>query len=108
MSKPQSSLRLFATNAWRATRDRELRGLAAFLAILLAIGTFFFMVVEGWTVMDSLYHSAMLITTVGNSDTSPVTGIGKLFSTVYVFVGLGSVLAFVALFAGHVHRRPDK
>jgi hypothetical protein len=108
MSKPISPLRRFSTNLASATRDPEIRGFATFILLLLLAGTVYFALAEGWTFLDSFYHSAMLITTVGNSELIPVNPWSKLISVAYVFIGLGSVLGFVALFAGHIHRRTGK
>ncbi|WP_425045821.1 potassium channel family protein [Primorskyibacter sp. S87] len=70
---------------------------ALFLAILLLLsGTLFYRSVEGWSWVDALYFSATTISTVGLGDLSPSTGIGKIFTVLYIFVGVG---VFVALFA---------
>ena len=98
----------FVTDLFRALRDPELQGLGLFVLILLLAGTIFYSLVEHWNAVDALYHSAMILTTIGSSDLTPSTPLSKLFTVVYVFLGLGSVLGFVALFAGHIHRRPPK
>ncbi|MDF2460638.1 MAG: Ion channel [Candidatus Saccharibacteria bacterium] len=108
MSKSTPPLRRFTTNLVGAVRDPEIKGFAIFILLLLLAGTVYFALAEGWTFLDSFYHSAMLITTVGNSELVPVNPWSKLVSVAYVFIGLGSVLGFVALFAGHIHRRSRK
>lgn len=70
-------------------------GLALAIAILLS-GTVFYRSVEGWSWTDALYFSATTISTVGLGDLAPQTQIGKLFTVIYIFVGVG---VFVALFA---------
>ncbi|MEP2029973.1 MAG: potassium channel family protein [Paracoccaceae bacterium] len=52
--------------------------------------------VEGWSWVDALYFSATTMSTVGLGDLSPQTDFGKLFTVIYIFVGVG---VFVALFA---------
>ena len=106
--KPTSPLSLFVRNVAHAGTDPEIQGLGAFILIMMLIGTVFYSVVEGWNFVDSFYHSAMILTTIGASDLTPVTPIGKIFTVVFVFIGLGSVLGFVAVFAGHIHGRPPK
>src|SRR6185369_48418 len=109
MKRRLSPLRRFVENLLRANRDRELRGFVYFILVLLAIGTVFYTAVEHWSPLDAFYHSAMIITTIGMSDVMPHTVAGKLFTVAYVFVGLGSVLGFVAVFAGHIHgKSPDR
>ncbi|MBB93694.1 MAG: transporter [Rhodobacteraceae bacterium] len=70
---------------------------ALFLAIIILLsGTLFYRGVEGWSWIDALYFCATTISTVGLGDLAPQTDIGKVFTVVYIFVGVG---IFVALFA---------
>ena len=62
---------------------------------LLAIGTVFYSLVEGWTALDALYFSVTTLTTVGLGDYTPQTGLGKIFTIVYVLAGVSVILAFV-------------
>ena len=64
-------------------------------AILLS-GTVFYRTVEGWSWTDSMYFSVTTMSTVGLGDLSPETVLGKLFTVIYIFVGVG---VFVLLFA---------
>lgn len=71
---------------------------AAFLLAMLTLvtGTIFYHNVEGWSWLDALYFSVATVSTVGFGDLAPQTMLGKLFTVVYIFVGVG---VFVALFA---------
>ncbi|MCR9086866.1 MAG: potassium channel family protein [Rhodobacteraceae bacterium] len=69
-------------------------GLVLALLILLS-GTVFYRGVEGWSWTDALYFSATTVSTVGSGDLSPETELGKIFTVVYIFVGVG---VFVLLF----------
>ncbi len=90
-----NALRLLKAIA-RSWRDPHFRGgLVLCLAILLS-GTVFYSSVEGWHWLDALYFSATTLSTVGFGDLAPVTPIGKVFTVIYIFVGVG---VFVALFA---------
>jgi voltage-gated potassium channel Kch len=64
--------------------------------LILLSGTVFYRTVEGWSWIDALYFSVTTISTVGLGDLSPQTDFGKLFTVVYIFVGVG---VFVALFS---------
>jgi len=70
---------------------------AGFLLALLILfsGTVFYRTVEGWSWVDSLFFSVTTISTVGLGDLSPQTDAGKLFTVVFIFVGVG---VFVTLF----------
>ncbi|WP_420414884.1 potassium channel family protein [Roseibium sp.] len=63
--------------------------------LILLSGTIFYKTVEGWSWVNALYFSAMTVATVGVSDLAPQSTAGKLFTVIYLFVGVG---VFVALF----------
>lgn len=64
------------------------------MAVLLAmfVGTVTFHLVEGWSILDSLYVTAQTVTTVGFGDITPRTALGRIFATVFMVVGVGIVL----------------
>ena len=77
-----------------ALKDPAIQVLAIMLAIVLVIGTIFYWRVEGWNVLDSLYFSVVVLTTVGLGDFAPVTSAGKAFTIVYLISGVGLMMAF--------------
>jgi voltage-gated potassium channel len=64
------------------------------LAVVSAIvlGTVVFHLLEGWSILDSLYVTAQTVTTVGFGDLAPRTLRGRLFATFFMMVGVGIVL----------------
>ncbi len=64
------------------------------LAVLaaMALGTVVFHLVEGWSILDSLYVTAQTVTTVGFGDITPRTALGRSFATVFMLIGVGVVL----------------
>ena len=62
------------------------------LAILLGIGTFFYAHAEGWSYFDALYFSVTTLTTIGYGDLHPTHTISKVFTMIYILVGVGSLL----------------
>lgn len=68
----------------------------ALCVLILLSGTIFYRSVEGWSWIDAFFFSAMMVSTVGLSDLTPQTEIGKLFTVLYVFIGVG---IFVLLFS---------
>jgi len=78
------------TGAWR--RDPEFRSL---VLVTLLGGMIFYSLEEGWSVVDAFYFSVTTLTTVGLGDLSPKTTIGKLFTVVYIFAGIGIILGFI-------------
>ena len=75
-------------------RDPEERGPLVLVVSLLIVGTAFYTVVEGWSVVDAVYFCAMSLATVGYGDVVPRTDSGKLLTVVYVLVGVGILVSF--------------
>lgn len=78
----------------RASQDPAVQVLAIVLAVVLAIGTIFYWRVEGWSLLDSLYFSVVVLTTVGLGDFAPETNEGKAFTIIYLISGVGLMMAF--------------
>ena len=72
-------------------RARMRLGVIAVLSSIL-LGTVAFHLLEGWSILDSLYVTAQTVTTVGFGDLSPQTRLGRAFATVFMMVGVGIVL----------------
>ena len=83
----------------RAIRDPEFQVLSFVVLILLLTGTLFYHNIEGWKWLDALYFSVITLTTVGYGDLSPQTDLGKIFTMVYILVGLGVLLGFISVIA---------
>ena len=90
-------------DAWKS--DQAFRFLLALVVSLLLSGTVFFTLVEGWSVLDSLYFSVTTLTTVGFGDPAPATAAGKIFTMLYIFVGLGVIGGFINVLAKHTFAR---
>ena len=64
------------------------------LAVLTAVllGTAVFHLLEGWSILDSLYVTAQTVTTVGFGDLAPRTASGRAFAVVFMMASVGIVL----------------
>lgn len=91
----------FFRSIWRASKDREFRGLLEFAALILVSGTIFYHSAEHWGWLDSFYFSVTTLTTVGYGDLHPTTDVSKIFTIVYIFIGLGAILGFINALAVH-------
>jgi voltage-gated potassium channel Kch len=89
------TLARFARVIWRGLHDPEFRALIVLVVVLLASGTVFYNRVEGWSVLDSLYFSVVTLATVGYGDLSPSTPASKVFTMVYILLGIGVLIVFV-------------
>jgi voltage-gated potassium channel len=89
-------LALFArtlVRLWR--RNPDFRTLVVLVFFTLLTGTIFYSLQEGWSLVDALYFSVTTLTTVGLGDLAPTTTIGKLFTIIYIFSGLGLIAGFI-------------
>lgn len=80
-------------------RDPASRGLLWLVFSLFAVGTAFYSLVEGWSVIDALYFCAMTLATVGFGDLVPESAEAKLFTVFYVLAGIGTLVAFFSALA---------
>lgn len=79
----------------RGFRDPEFRALFILLLALLISGTVFYSSVERWSVVDSLYFSITTLSTVGYGDLHPTTTFSKIFTMVYLVLGIGVFVGFI-------------
>ena len=82
-------------------RDPEGKVLVVGTVSILAIGTVAYSVLEGWTPVDALYFSVVTLATVGYGDFHPTTEAGRLFTIVYILVGIGILAGFVSELTKH-------
>lgn len=73
--------------------------IVATLTAIVSLGTVFFHFVEGWSWVDSYFFTVVTLSTVGYGQLVPVTAIGKIATTVFIFVGLGIFAAAIQQFS---------
>ncbi|MEP2530502.1 potassium channel family protein [Shimia sp.] len=83
------------------TTFERLITLVLLLTPVIVGGTVFFHIVEGWSWVDSYFFSVVTLSTVGYGSFVPVTTLGKIGTTIYIFLGLG-IFAFVIQQIGHI------
>jgi hypothetical protein len=79
----------------------DLRGMFLVLAVIILLGGWFYHKVEGWSFLDSLYFCVVTLATVGYGDFTPRTSLGKFFTVLYIFLGVGVLAVFVSTVAEH-------
>lgn len=87
-------------------REPEFRALLVTVLVILGTGTTFYHRLEGWSWLDSLYFTVVTLTTIGYGDLVPTQPVTKLFTIVFIFVGLGVFSTFLVLVAERLGRRP--
>lgn len=83
----------------RGLRDPEFRAVVILVLLLIFSGGLFYRWAEGWTFLDAIYFSVITLSTVGYGDLYPVTPIGKVFTIMYILVGIGVFVTLVTLMA---------
>jgi hypothetical protein len=79
----------------RGWNDPEFRGLFWTVLAVLAVGTVFYRWQEGWSWLDSFYFCVVTLATVGYGDLTPTRPETKLFTVLYIVIGLGLLSSFV-------------
>lgn len=87
------AIRVFVRALRIALRESEFRSLALIASSMLGIGTVFYHSVEGWGWLDSLYFCVITLATVGYGDFTPQTDLGKIFTMIYLVLGIGLLVA---------------
>lgn len=76
-------------------RDNSIRESAYLLAGaiigMFLLGVVGYVLIEGWTVTESLYMTAITLTTVGFGEVRPLSDSGRLFTVFLMVVGIGTV-----------------
>lgn len=81
------------------------RLLLAITGLLLLLGTIFYHYVEHFPWFDAYYFCVITLATVGYGDLTPQTTVGKLFTTFYIFAGVGIITTFISY---SLRRRANK
>jgi voltage-gated potassium channel len=72
---------------------------AAILIAITVVGTAGYMVLEGWSFLDSLYMTVIVMTTIGFHEVRPLDDSGRVFTILLAVVGVGALLyALIAVF----------
>lgn len=82
-------------------RDPEGKIILVWVIAQILLGTVVYAWLEGWSFVDALYFSVVTLATVGFGDLHPTTDPAKLFTVLYILVGLGVFAAFIAELTKH-------
>ena len=76
--------------------------------ILLFGGSLFYMAVERWRFLDSMFFCVATLATVGYGNMTPQTDLGKIFTIFYIIIGISVFLFFVNNLARSYGKRIHK
>src|SRR2546429_2332407 len=71
---------------------RRFRLAAILLAIVITVGVTGYMVIDGWSLLDSFYMVIITISTVGYTEVHAQGTTGRLFMSGLIVVGVGTML----------------
>lgn len=75
--------------------------ISATIAVFV-IGTIGYMAIEGWSFLDSLFMTAITISTVGYDEVGDLSSGGQIFSIVLIVVGVGITFYTIVLIAEYI------
>ncbi|WP_439524179.1 potassium channel family protein [Marivita sp.] len=78
------------------------------LLAIVATGTAFFRWAEGWSWLDSYFFTVVTLSTVGYGSLVPATALGKIGTTVFIFVGLGVFAVSIQQFGMFAMRKREE
>ncbi|HEV3102029.1 MAG TPA: potassium channel protein [Candidatus Dormibacteraeota bacterium] len=78
---------------------RRFRLAAVMLGIVIAVGAGGYMLINGWSLLDSFYMVIITISTVGYTEVHPQGTAGRIFTSGLIVVGVGTMLYGFGVFA---------
>ena len=82
--------------------------LFSLLVTVVVCGTVFYRLIEGWSWLDSYFFTVVTLSTVGYGSLVPATAVGKIGTTILIFVGLGIFAAAIQQLSHFtIHRRSE-
>ncbi len=67
------------------------------IILLVVLSSAYYNFAEGWSWVDSLYFSVMLVTSVGHGDLVPNSALSKLVTSFVAFFGIAMVLTLFGI-----------
>lgn len=91
-----------------AIKEKVFLSLLTTLLLINVSGVLFYTSVEGWSYVDAIYFSWIsLIPTSIDIGYAPATTFGKVFTMMYLVVGVGLMISLLAMIAKAVLRFDD-
>lgn len=95
-------LRILRRGTRSFAADEKSRAVLLLAVSLIGAGGLFYRNVENLTWVDSFYFTIVTLTTAGYGDIAPQTTAGKVFTSIYLLVGIGVLVALVTEVARHL------
>ena len=75
---------------------------------LIGIGTIVFKLLEDWTWIQSFYFSVVTLTTVGFGDLHPTSELSRLFTAIYILVGVTITVGSIGIVGANYLAKREK
>jgi voltage-gated potassium channel len=72
------------------------------LAVIIVTGTVGYLLIEGWSFLDSLFMTITTITTVGYDEVHPLSDGGRIFTSLLIVGGVGGALYTLTAIVAYV------
>ena len=86
-------------------KDKSYRNLLFTTNFFIVLGTIVYHYIEGWSWLDTLYFSLITLTTIGYGDFSTQTDLGKIFTLLYIVIGVALILGFFNSLMLHFNKK---
>jgi voltage-gated potassium channel len=70
-------------------------------SLILLSGTIGYMAIEGFTFMEALYMTVITLSTVGYSETRPLSNSGRAFTIFLIIINIGTFTYFISLLSSY-------
>ncbi|MFZ9738046.1 MAG: potassium channel family protein [Prochlorotrichaceae cyanobacterium] len=71
--------------------QQQLIGATLSLGVILVIGTIGYALLEHWSILDAAYMTVITLSTVGFSETHPLSAQSRVFTIVLIFTGIANI-----------------
>ena len=75
------------------------RFMLVLLVLIIGLGTFGYMLIEDWEVLDALYMTVITLATVGFREVHQLTPLGQIFTVLLIIFGVGGVIYTIGTLA---------
>ncbi len=94
--------RAMAAGDQQQLRTRQLRLAVTLLALVLAVGTAGYVLIEGWNAWDAFYMTVISITTAGYEEVHQLSRAGQVFTSLLLIGGVGAAFYAFTLVAAEI------